>query len=49
MLENLFINMGISAILLAIKNPKKKVALKRAMLKLFLAIRLAYSSDPDFQ
>lgn len=48
MLEDLLINMGISAILAAIKNQQKKAALKKAMLKVFNAIKAAYPGDPDF-
>ena len=44
-------NFGISAILTALaemKGPKKKAQLKRAMLKVYRAIKVAYSDDPDF-
>lgn len=48
MWEGILINLGISAILSAIKNPDKKAPLKRAMLKVRNAINTAYAGDPDF-
>ena len=43
-----YLNFGITAILLAIKNPAKKASLKKAMLKVRDAINIAYAGDPDF-
>ena len=48
-MEDLLITMGISVILTAIKNPAKKEALKKALLKVRNAINAAYATDPDFQ
>lgn len=48
-MDDLIISMAISVILSTIKNPKKKLELKRAMLKIRNTINLAYASDPDFQ
>lgn len=47
--EDLIINLGISAILSAIKNPAKKAQLRKAFLKVFNAIKAAFPTDPDFQ
>ncbi len=47
--DDFVINMGLSALFLALKNPAKLAGLKKAMLKLRNAINLAYASDPDFQ
>jgi hypothetical protein len=44
-----FITMGTAAILASIKNPEKRAALKRIMLKIRNAINAAYADDPDFQ
>jgi hypothetical protein len=48
-MEDLFIQFGITAILAALKGPKKKAALRKAMLKVFNAIKMAYPNDPDFE
>ena len=48
-MEDLFISFGISAIIAGVKNPEKRVSLRRAFLKVFLAIKSAYIGDPDFQ
>ena len=47
-MEDILISVGITAILTAIKNPDKKATLRRAMLKVFRAIRTAYAGDEDF-
>ena len=51
-MDNLFINMGISFVLTAIKdsvkNPKKKEELKKALLKIRNAINMLYAGDEDF-
>jgi hypothetical protein len=31
-----------------VKNPQSKANMKKALLKLFIAIRSAYANDPDF-
>ncbi len=52
-MEDFWINWGIStvmtAIQMAVKNPQKKDALKRAMLKVYTAIKALYAGDRDFQ
>ena len=48
-MEEILIDLGVGAILRSIKNPGKKAAIRKAMLKVFKAIRDAYSGDPDFQ
>lgn len=47
-MEDMLITMGISLILAAIKNPTKKAAPKKAMLKVRNSINAAYAGDPDF-
>ncbi|HTK86993.1 MAG TPA: hypothetical protein VL329_04640 [Nitrospiraceae bacterium] len=44
-----WITMGTAAILASIKNPDKRLALKKVMLKLISSIKTAYAGDPDFQ
>jgi len=44
-MEDLFISMAVSIILTAIKNPKKKAAMKKALLKVRDQINLAYPKD----
>lgn len=48
-MEDLLIQFGITAVLMAIKSPSKKKTLKKAMLKVYNAIKAAYAGDPDFQ
>lgn len=49
----MLISMGIALVIAglkeAIKNPKKKEELRKAMLKTYQQIKLAYADDPDFQ
>ncbi len=47
--ENLIIAMATSVILATVKNPAKKAALKKVMLKLYTTIGTMYAGDPDFQ
>jgi hypothetical protein len=47
--EELMIAMATSVILASIKNPAKKAALKKAMLKIYKTIGTVYAGDPDFQ
>jgi hypothetical protein len=47
-MEDMIIQMAITIILSSIKNPAKKAALKKAMLKVRNSINLAYAGDPDF-
>ena len=44
----MIIAMAIAIILESVKNPAKKAALKRAMLKVRNTINQAYAGDPDF-
>jgi len=44
-----WITMGTAAILATIKNPDKRAALKKVMLKIRNSINAAYTGDPDFQ
>lgn len=48
-MEDLLITMGVAVILQSIKNPNKKASLRKAMLKVFSAIRAAYAGDPAFE
>lgn len=48
-MEDVLINLGISAILTAVKNPTKAASLKKALLKVRNAINAAFPGDPDFQ
>jgi hypothetical protein len=48
-MEDLLINMGITALLGAIKNPKKKATFKKAFLKIFKAIWTAFGNDEEFK
>lgn len=45
---DILISMGVAAIIESVKNPTKKAALKRKILKVFNAIKVAYADDPDF-
>mgnify|MGYP001320477171 CR=1 FL=1 len=51
-MNDLFLNLAISTLLTAIKesvkNPEKKITLKRAFLKVRNAINTLYLDDPDF-
>jgi len=46
--EDLLISMAASIILSTIKNPGKKAALKKVMLKIYATIGSVYKGDPDF-
>lgn len=48
-MEDMLIQMAITLVLGAIKNPAKKASLKKAMLKIRDSINMAYASDKDFQ
>lgn len=52
-MNDLFLNMGVSFVLTAIKesfkNPVKKDELKKVMLKIRNQINLLYVGDPDFE
>lgn len=47
-MEDILINLGITTVLAAIKNPGKKATFKKAFLKVFSAIKAAFPGDPDF-
>jgi hypothetical protein len=47
--EEMIISMATAVILSAVKNPTKKAALKKVMLKVYKTIGMAYAGDPDFQ
>jgi len=47
-MEDFLLAMGISVLLQVIKNPDKKAAVKKQMLKVFNAIKANYAGDPDF-
>ncbi len=47
-MEDTLIQMAITVVLGAIKNPGKKATLKKAFLKVFNTIRATYAGDPDF-
>lgn len=53
MLDNILFDLGISAVLTAlkqsIKDPKKKSELKRVFLKIRNQINSLYANDPDFE
>ena len=48
-MEDMLIAMAVTTLLQAIKNPKKKEQLKKALLKVRNTINAVYSDDPDFQ
>jgi hypothetical protein len=52
-MDNMFISMGISILLTAlkdsVKNPKKKEELRKAMLKVYTSIKALYAGDEDFE
>jgi hypothetical protein len=47
--SDIWINLGISALLTAIKNPIKKMQMRKAFLKVFTVIWQQFSGDPEFQ
>lgn len=47
-MEDILINLGVSALLVSIKNPDKRVSMKAIFLKVFRTIKAAYAGDPDF-
>jgi hypothetical protein len=52
-MQDLLLNMGISAVLTALKesfkNPQRKEQLRKAMLKIRNQINLLYAGDADFE
>lgn len=49
MLLSLGVSFVMSALRSVVKNPSKRAELKYVMLRVFEAIRDAFSDDPDFQ
>jgi hypothetical protein len=47
-MEDILLAMGISVLLNAVKDPNKKAKIRKQMLKVFNAIKAAFSGDPDF-
>ena len=47
-MDEILINMGVSALLVAIKNPAKRVSMRAIFLKVFRSIKAAFAGDPDF-
>ena len=47
-MEDILINLGISALLVSIKNPAKQVSMRKVFLKIFRAIQMAYPNDAEF-
>lgn len=52
-MDNILFDLGISAVLTAlresVKNPAKKAAVKKVMLKIKTQIDLIFADDPDFK
>lgn len=48
MWEDFVINMGVSALLIALKNPTKREKMRKIFVKIFNAIKAAFPDDPDF-
>jgi len=48
-MEEIFINLGVSALLVSLKDPKKKEKMRKIFLKVFTAIWAQFSSDESFQ
>lgn len=46
--KDFLIDIGVSAIISSIKNPKNRAKLKAVMLKVYTKIKTAYADDPDF-
>jgi hypothetical protein len=48
-MEDILINLGVSALLTAIKSPKKRAAMRKIFLKVFKTIWDVFGSDDEFQ
>ena len=48
-MEEILINMGVSALLVAVKNKDKQGKMRKVFLKVFKAIWLQFGSDKEFQ
>jgi hypothetical protein len=48
-MESYLITMGISTILMALKNPTSKRKFRNAFLKVFKGIKAAFADDEEFQ
>ena len=49
LMQEFFINMGVTALFIAIKNPESKGKMKKIALKIYNTIKASYAGDPDFQ
>lgn len=47
-LESFAINGILTMVKLSVKNEAKKASLKKALLKIYTAVRVLYADDPDF-
>ena len=47
-MEDILINLGVSALLVSIKNKDKLVKMRKVFLKVFNAIKSAYPNDAEF-
>ena len=47
-MEEILINLGVSALLVSIKNPAKRISMRKIFLKVFNAIKSAYPNDAEF-
>jgi hypothetical protein len=47
-MEDFFINMGVTALFMSIKNANSKARLRKLCLKVVNVIKAAYAGDPDF-
>jgi hypothetical protein len=43
-----WINMGVTALFLAIKNPISKLKFRKISLKIFTTLKMTFAGDPDF-
>jgi hypothetical protein len=48
-MEEIFINMGVSALLIAVKSKEKREKMRKVFLKVFKAIWLQFGQDEEFQ
>ena len=48
-MDQMIISMALAVILETIKNPAKQATMKKAFLKVYQTIKIAYAGDPDFQ
>lgn len=48
-MADFFINMGVTALFVFIKNPESKAKYKAISLKVYRKIKEAFAGDPDFE